>query len=75
MKRDEVEMRLIGLEAKVDALFQLIGVGARDGGKGDDDPESVGSLSNLTKKQHQTLQLLIRGGIRKVTTPTLSVRG
>jgi DNA-binding CsgD family transcriptional regulator len=63
MKRDELEMRLIGLEAKVDALFQLIGTGGAGGSRGgDDDAEAVGALSKLTKKQHQTLQMLIRGG-------------
>jgi DNA-binding CsgD family transcriptional regulator len=59
--KDELEMRLIGLEAKVDALFQLIGTGGSGRGQSEDDPSSVGELSNLTKKQHQALQLLITG--------------
>jgi len=54
-------MRVIGLEAKVDALFQIIGTGGKGTGPPGDDPSAVGALSNLTKKQHVALQLLITG--------------
>ena len=61
MKKDELEMRLVGLEAKVDALFQILGAGKGNSTSSEDDPSSVGELSNLTKKQHMALQLLITG--------------
>jgi len=59
-KVSDVEVRLIQLEAKVDALFSLVG-GRRATPQGEDDAKAVGELSRLTTKQHMALQLVIKG--------------